>query len=133
MGRYVVVALCFLTFITLSTFPGWHTIEDGDSFTEVRPFPARSVSHFTLTMSVITVGFGFISVLWQHINSSSTGTMAEILTYGAVKGSVGAAAMVLGWVSVGTASVVCVAILLMIQNINLDRKLADEMSESESY
>lgn len=59
--------------------------------------------------------------------------MAEILTYGAVKGSVGATAMVLGWVSVGTASVVCVAILLMIQSISHVRTLTDKMSESESY
>lgn len=84
-------------------------------------------------MSVITVGFGFISVLWQHINSSSTATMAEILTYGAVKGSVGATAMVLGWVSVCTTSIVCVAILLMIQSISRTRKLTDEMSETKSY
>jgi hypothetical protein len=34
-------------------------------------------------------GFGLITILWQHVNSSATATMAEILTYGAVSGHVG--------------------------------------------
>lgn len=127
MGRYVVILLCFVTFITLSTFPGWHEeIDENGSEREVKPFPSRPVSHFSLMTSVIGVGFGLISVLWQHINSSSTATMVEVLTYGAVSGHVGGAAMALGWISVGTAALVCVAIYVMIMSIRILRHIDDE-------
>lgn len=119
------VAMCFMAFIALSTFPGWLEMDDDESGGMFKAFPSRSVSHFSLLASILGFGFGFISVLWQHINSSSTATMAEVLTYGAVKGHVGRASMALGWISVFVLSLVSVGILVMIKSISLIRRLTE--------
>lgn len=51
--------------------------------------------------------------------------MAETLTYGAVSGHVGTAAMVLGWFAVGLIGVATIGLLIMIMSISLLRKFSD--------
>lgn len=70
--------------------------------------------------------FALISVLWQHVNSSAAGTMAESLTYGAVESHVGTAAMVLGWAAVALICLGVLALLVIIMSITLLTKLTDE-------
>ena len=133
MRRYIAIVMCLMCFITLSTMPGWHEEDDAEgSERQVKPFPARSVSHFSLITSVLGFGFGFVSVLWQHINSSSTATMAEILTYGAVEGHVGSAAMALGWISVFAVAFVAIGIVIMIISISLLVRLLEKDDDSSA-
>ncbi|KAJ6059214.1 uncharacterized protein N7446_008797, partial [Penicillium canescens] len=109
---YIVVGLIFICFILLSTFPGWHEeVDENGSEREVKPFPSELVLSICFLAMGAGFGFGLISVLWQHINSSSTATMAETLTYGAVSGHVGGAAMALGWISTGLSAVVFIGLL----------------------
>ncbi|KZN86496.1 hypothetical protein EN45_050250 [Penicillium chrysogenum] len=84
---YIVVALMFICFLLLSTFPGWHEEvgDDGDE-RQVKPFPSEAALLASLLAASASSGFGLITILWQHVNSSATATMAEILTYGAVSG-----------------------------------------------
>ena len=88
-----------------------------------------------VSLGAIALGFGFglISVLWQHINSSSTASMAETLTYGAVSGHVGSAAMALGWVGVALLGLVTVGLLIMKLSIELIMRLTydDETDEDD--
>ncbi|KAJ5441556.1 hypothetical protein N7491_003962 [Penicillium cf. griseofulvum] len=124
---YVTVALAFISFILLSTFPGWHDeVDETGSVREVKPFPSRPVSQVCLFVTTASFGFGFVSVLWQHINSSATATMTEILTYGAVSGHVGGAAMVFGWISITLIATAGIGLLVMILSIELIRRLTDE-------
>ncbi|CAG8002175.1 unnamed protein product [Penicillium salamii] len=123
---YVSIAMCFVTFLIISTFPGWHQeTDDVESEKEVMPFPSRALTHLSLVTSILGFAFGFISLLWQHINSSSTATMAEVLTYGAIEGHIGTAAMALGWVSVFVVSMVAIGILVEILSNSLIRRLVD--------
>ncbi|KAJ6177910.1 hypothetical protein N7519_008371 [Penicillium mononematosum] len=124
---YIVVALMFICFLLLSTFPGWHEEVDEDgSELHVKPFPSEAVTLACLLALGASSGFGFISILWQHVNSSATATMAEILTYGAVSGHVGGVAMALGWLSIGLVALVCVGLWVMRLSISLVRNLTDE-------
>lgn len=93
---------------------------------EVKSFPSRPVSQAAFAALITAFAFGFISVLWQHINSSSTASMVETLTYGAVSGHVGPAAMALGWIAVGMVGVAAFGLLIMIMSISLIRKLTEE-------
>jgi hypothetical protein len=127
--RFVVLLLCFISFIAFSTFPGWHEEIDADGEEkEVRPFPGGFISRFSLIVSSSAVWFAFVSVFWQHINSSSTATMAEVLNYGAVSGHVGTTAMALGWISVGAIIVVSLAVWLMILSIKILQRLTEDES-----
>ncbi|KAJ5945999.1 Ca2+ regulator and membrane fusion protein Fig1-domain-containing protein [Penicillium verhagenii] len=124
---YVSVILTFVCFLLLATFPGWHTeINDEGSDIEVKPFPSRPVSQAALGIISISFGFSFISVLWQHINSSSTASMVETLTYGTVSGHVGTAAMVLGWLAVVLIGFVSLGLLIMIMSISLLDRLSED-------
>ncbi|KUM64793.1 hypothetical protein ACN42_g2272 [Penicillium freii] len=111
---YIVVALTFICILCLSTFPGWRDeVDDNGSVYELKPFPSQIALSICLLAVSASFGFGLISILWQHINSSATATMTEILTYGAVSGHVGAVAMALGWLSIGLLAIVCMALFIM--------------------
>ncbi|KAJ5663109.1 hypothetical protein N7507_003840 [Penicillium longicatenatum] len=130
---YISVVLIFACFLLLSTFPGWHSETlDGGSEVEVKPFPSRPVSQLALGIITLSFGFLFVSVFWQHINSSSTASMAETLTYGAVSGHVGTAAMVLGWFAVGLTASVTIGLLIMIMSISILSRLTDDDDSSAS-
>ncbi|GFF22893.1 hypothetical protein IFM51744_04099 [Aspergillus udagawae] len=124
---FIAVILTFLCFILLATFPGWHEeIDENGSEREVKPFPSRPVSQAALGLSALGFMFGLVSILWQHINSSAAGTMSESLTYGAIEGHVGTAAMILGWAAVVCLGIVSLALLIMILSIRMLAKLTDE-------
>lgn len=127
LNRYVVIVACVIAFILLSTFPGWHEERDENgSDVEIKPFPSRPVSQCVLIALVLGFSLGIISILWQHINSSSTASMAEILNYGAVSGHVGVGSMALGWIAVIIIGIVATAMLVMIMSISLIRRLTDD-------
>lgn len=121
--RYMVVTLMFICILSLSTFPGWHEeVNDNGSEYEVKPFPSQISLSICLLAVSASFGFGLISILWQHINSSATATMTEILTYGAVSGHVGAVAMALGWLSIGLIAIVCMALFMMKLTLTMIRQ-----------
>lgn len=125
--RIIAVAVTFVCFLALATFPGWHEEVDEDgSEREVKPFPSRPVSQVALGLSALGFIFALISILWQHINSSATGTLSESLTYGAIESHVGTAAMILGWAAVVCLGVVALALLIMIMSISLLRELTED-------
>jgi len=125
---YTGIPLALITLLLLATFPGWHEDEDSEgSEREVQPFPSRPVSYACLACTAITSIFMFVSVFWQHIGSSASTTMIEALSYGAVKGHVGTAAMALGWVGVLLLFIVTIGLLIMILSIRvLQETFADE-------
>ncbi|PKX95432.1 Fig1 domain-containing protein [Aspergillus novofumigatus IBT 16806] len=125
---FITVVLTFLCFILLATFPGWHEEvgEDG-SEREVRPFPSWTIMQVVLVLSVLGFMFGLVSIFWQHVNSSAAGTMSESLTYGAIEGHVGTAAMIIGWAAVVCLGIVALALLTMILSIQILRKLTDDI------
>lgn len=129
---FIAVVLTFICFLLLGTFPGWHQEEDSTgSEVEVRPFPSRPVMGLSVYTIGLALGFCMISVLWQHINSSSTASMVETLTYGAVSGHVGVAAMALGWVAAGLIGTITLALLIMQTSITLLRRLTDSDLDSD--
>lgn len=104
----------------LVTFPGWHEKDDAEgSEREVKPFPSRSISQTALVALTVASVLTFVSVFWQHISSSTALVMGQSLAYGVVKGHVGTAAMVLGWVSVFLTILATIAILVMILSIKV--------------
>lgn len=50
----------------------------------------------------MAVFFGLISLLWQHTAAVAAATAAQNFAYGFVNSEVGAAAMGLGWASLGS-------------------------------
>ncbi|KNG84971.1 hypothetical protein ANOM_006786 [Aspergillus nomiae NRRL 13137] len=123
---FVAVVATFICLLALGTFPGWHEeVDETGSEREVKPFPSRPVSQAALGLSSLGFIFALISILWQHINSSAAGTMAESLTYGAIESHVGTAAMILGWAAVACLGIVTLALLVMIMSISLLRRLTD--------
>jgi hypothetical protein len=121
MHSYVAALLRFIAIITLSTFPSWKEEDDDGSENgserSLKPFSVLPASHFALITSVIGTRFGFISVLRQHIHSTSIATMAKVLTHGAVSCHVRGAA--LEWVSVGAAAFAAIAMIRSIENIQV--------------
>ncbi|KAJ5722881.1 hypothetical protein N7488_000916 [Penicillium malachiteum] len=85
MGCFVAAAV--ICFLMLGTFPGWHEeTDENESTVEVKPLPSRQVSQAALAAAALRFSFGFISVLWQHINSAAAASMAEKLSYGQITG-----------------------------------------------
>ncbi|KAL3421141.1 hypothetical protein PVAG01_07586 [Phlyctema vagabunda] len=117
---FTAIPLAFITILLLATFPGWHVEEDDEgSEREVKPFPSRPVSQAALAIVAVSSIFMFVSVFWQHIASSTGATMVQTLSYGTVKGHVGLAAMILGWVGVLLSLIVTVGLLVMILSIRI--------------
>ncbi|PMD51401.1 uncharacterized protein K444DRAFT_601714 [Hyaloscypha bicolor E] len=114
------VPLVFISILLLSTFPRWHEEEDAEgSEREVKPFPSRPVSYIVFALLILASLLIFVSVFWQHIASSAAVTMGQSLSYGTVKGKVGAVAMVLGWGSVFLDILAGVAMYVMILSIKV--------------
>lgn len=117
----------FICILSLSTFPGWRDeVDDNGSVFQSKSFPSQIALSICLLVVSASFGFGLISILWQHINSSATATMTEILNYGAVSGHVGAVAMALGWLSIGLLAIVCMALFIMKLNLTMIRPLDED-------
>ncbi|OBT70249.1 hypothetical protein VE03_00020 [Pseudogymnoascus sp. 23342-1-I1] len=114
------IALMVVGFVLLATFPGWHTTtSDAGSEVDVKPFPSRPVSKFTLAVISIACVLVLVSALWQHVATATAASMGGGLAYGAVRGGVGAAAMVLGWGGLLLVAVVMLGLLTMILSMQV--------------
>ncbi|KAK4446783.1 Ca2+ regulator and membrane fusion protein Fig1-domain-containing protein [Podospora aff. communis PSN243] len=117
---FVAIIFNFFGIILLATFPGWHKEEDSDgSEREVKPFPSRPVSMWALGFFSFALLLSFVTVLWQHLASAAAYTLAKTLTYDTIDASVGAGAMVLGWIGVGCSGVVTLGLLIMVLSIRI--------------
>lgn len=130
------VVLTFICFILLSTFPEWYEFVDetgSESEHQIKPVTFPHVMAACLFTTGIGFEFGLIAILWQHINSSSTASMAETLTYGAASGHVGGVAMALGWIAVGLIAFVGLGLLAMKLSFNFITRLPDvDITDSSS-
>lgn len=100
------------------TFPKWHEeVDENGSDRDVKPFPSRTTARAVLAILAVASCLTFVSILWQHISSSTAAVMGHSLTYGTVKGHVGSAAMILGWGGVSLGLVSTMGILIMILSI----------------
>lgn len=127
-SRFISVAFSVVTFLLLSTFPGWHEEEDSEgSEREVKPFPSRSVSQVALFSLGISATMTLLSVFWQHMASSNALTLIELVTADIVQVKVGAAAMGLGWATSSFVlnAVEFVGILIMVLSIRVVAMMTD--------
>ena len=69
-----------------------------------------------ITVSTI---MALLSSFWQHMAGAAASTMAEVFTYGAVTGNVGAGAMACGWLSFFLLMLPGIGLLVMIQTIRV--------------
>ncbi|KAH7353489.1 Ca2+ regulator and membrane fusion protein Fig1-domain-containing protein [Plectosphaerella cucumerina] len=123
---FVSVAFAFFAILLLSTFPGWHKEEGSDgSDREVKPFPSRAVSIVSLAVLIVASVLSLLSSFWQHLSSAAASTMSSVFTYGNVVGSIGPAAMALGWVSTFLLLTASVSLLVVILSIRVLRALVD--------
>lgn len=125
-SRFISVAFSVVSFLLLSTFPGWHEEEDSEgSEREVKPFPSRSVSQVALFSLGISATMTLLSVFWQHMASSNALTLIELVTADIVQVKVGAAAMGLGWATFVLNAVEFVGILIMVLSIRVVAMMTD--------
>lgn len=125
------IALAFIAFCLLLTFPGWHeeleeVDDDNDSEREVKPFPSRPLSELALAASTLASMFALVSMLWQHTASVAAATTAQDLGYGTVRSEVGATALALGWAGLALMALVAMCLLVMILSIRILDQLTDE-------
>jgi len=115
---YTSIPLLLFIILILASFPGWHDEEDEDGIERaVKPFPSKILRNIALGLALIASLLTFMSVLWQHIASSTASVMSGSLSYGAVDGHIGTTAIVLGWAGVFLSIFIFIALLLMILNI----------------
>ena len=121
------VAIGFVIFCLLATFPGWHEeVDDNGSERDVKPFPNRSLSQLACGLSAVTAFLALISSLWQHTAAVAAATTAENMGYGFVRSSVGGAAMGLGWAAFTTLILPFVGLVILILSIQLLDQLQDD-------
>ena len=65
-------------------------------------------------------------MMWQHTASVAVATTAQDMGYGTVKSEVGAAAMALGWVGLGTLIIPAIGAWVMIASIRMFENLTGE-------
>lgn len=117
----------FICFLIMGTFPGWHEEQDEVEDTiEVKPFPVRRTANAAVTSILAGSIFAFISILWQHLNTSATASMIETLSYGGVTCHVGPAAMSLAWIAVALIMITGLGLSVMMMSISLIRRLTEE-------
>ena len=115
-----------LCFVLLSTLPRWQEEFDSEgSERDIKPFPSRPVSMAAVACALVAFLISLMSIFWQHLSSSATGTMVKVLTYGTTTGHVGVTAMGLGWVSVLLLMTTTVTIVVIILRIRVLAALAD--------
>lgn len=124
--RFVAIIFTFVGILLLATFPSWHEEEDSDgSVRQVKPFPSPTVSKIALGLFALAFLLSFITVLWQHLGSAATYTLAKTLTYDTIDASVGAGAMALGWAGVGCSGVTTIGLLIIMLAIRVMDSLMD--------
>ncbi|KAK2768254.1 hypothetical protein FQN54_000106 [Arachnomyces sp. PD_36] len=118
--------LTLVEFGLLASFPGWHEEADEDgSIREVKPFPAKSVTHLCIGFSALISLFLIVAILWQHVAAVAQSSTVQAIFDGSVKTQVGTAAMAFGWVAVGLNFLNTVSLWVMIASLNVLTALTD--------
>lgn len=127
MHRFISVAFAFFAILLLATFPGWYKDEDSEgSGREVKRFPSRAVSMVSLAILVVASVLSLLSSFWQHLSSAAASTMTSVFTYGNVVGSIGPAAMALGWLSTLFLLTATAGLVVSILSFHVLRALVDD-------
>lgn len=97
------IVVAVLVIILISRFPGWQIKVDPDTGEEfkVKPFPPKDSLHACQSLCALSAAFALISALWQHTSAATATTLAEAAAGGAVKATIGSAAVALVWLSFG--------------------------------
>ncbi len=118
MRSIVAVALALIAIILMASFPGWHEeTDDRGSERDVKPFPSVAVVSVALAALVLGSLLSLVSMMWQHTASVAVATTAQDMGYGTIGSEVGAAAMALGWVGLGTFVIPAIGMLVMLLSI----------------
>ncbi|KAK2760348.1 hypothetical protein FQN54_002417 [Arachnomyces sp. PD_36] len=93
----------------------------------------RQLKYCVVAILAVASLLALVSVLWQHIVSSSALAMGHSLSYGAIGGNIGTVAIVLGWggVLVDALSVMAIISQLVWSSV-LDRLLREEEEEDDN-
>lgn len=83
----------------------------------MKPFPSRKITIAATGLSFVAFVMALMSAFWQHLSSTSSITMVEALTYGAVTGHVGAGAMAIGWIATALSFTVFIGNLVFVLSI----------------
>jgi hypothetical protein len=119
------VALTFLGFLGLATFPGWHEEVDPrtGSAIDIKPFPSRPVAQGVLLASLLLM----ISALWQHVAAASVVAIVSKTAHGTnVVGDVGIASIGLVWLSFALTVIAVQGLFMEILSIHALDRLVDE-------
>jgi hypothetical protein len=119
--RFISIPSAVIAFLLLYTLPSWHEENDSDigSEREVKPFPIRQVTQIILASLTVSSIVALLASFWQHMAGAAASTMAEVFTYGAASGDVGAGALVLGWLSFSLLTIACAGTLVMVMSIRV--------------
>jgi hypothetical protein len=95
-------ALTVLCVALLSTFPGWHEVDETASeaeedVIEIKPFPSWRVMRVALASAVLASVFALISALSQHTSAATAAAVLDALSLEKVESDIGALAAVLAW------------------------------------
>lgn len=125
--RLAAVALLVIVICLLTTFPGWHEeVDENGSAMDVKTFPSRTVTLLATVLSTFASALVLLSVFWQHVASVAFVTTVQNMTYGTVKGHVGAESLVLGWIAVATMMLASCCLGVMRLSISLLDRLVDD-------
>lgn len=125
---FMVIVTCFISFLLLSAFPGWHETRDERTGSDIdmKPFPSRPIAQAALACSFVAAVLLLVSSLWQRLGAVGAAAMADAAYFGNVKTAVGATSMLMAWISFGIASISTISLLMMIIAIVvLDRLTGD--------
>ena len=119
--------MALIATLLLATFPGWHReVDDRGSERDVKYFPSKPKQQVTLVAVILASSLAVVSMMWQHTASAAVATTVQDMGYGSIKSEVGAAAMALGWVSVGVLVIAAIKIMVDVWSITLLDRLTDE-------
>jgi hypothetical protein len=123
------VALTFLGFLGLATFPGWHEEVDPrtGSAIDIKPFPSRPVAQGVLLALGLASLLLMISALWQHVAAASVVAIVSKTAHGTnVVGDVGIASIGLVWLSFALTVIAVQGLFMEILSIHALDRLVDE-------
>ncbi|KAF2714790.1 hypothetical protein K504DRAFT_478161 [Pleomassaria siparia CBS 279.74] len=93
---------------------------------DVQPFPSRPISQVALSCSFVAAILCLVSSLWQHVGGVGAAAMADIAFYGNVSTTIGAGAIILGWMSFLLITLVTIGLVAMIIAIDTVNRLTSD-------
>jgi len=117
-----------LCFVALTSFPGWHEENYGDTGSEVwvKSFPSRRLLMLCLVSSGLNMMFMLASALWQHVAAASAKSLIEAGSQGFAAAHVGGAAMALVWLGFTLNAVVTLYFAALISYYKWLDRMTDE-------